>query len=99
MSSNAAGGTTQQALLGAGVDYAGNTLSSPTVAINTKVSFGFRIEETDRIEFYINGQLVGVRTSTAAYDTAMSPVFCLIANGAACNMLVDYVMVAQTRSA
>jgi hypothetical protein len=85
--------------LGSGVDYGGRTLSSPTLAASTKISFGVRIEETNRVEFYINSQLVGVQTSTAAFDTAMTPTFCLMNDdGVGSTMLVDYVMVAQTRT-
>jgi hypothetical protein len=96
MSVNAATGTTQATALGSGVDFSGNTLSG-SISDGTKHRYGIRIEGTQHVEFYLDGNLVHVVVPTAAYDTNMTIHFDLIDGGNTETLDVDYVMVAQTR--
>lgn len=82
--------------LGSGINRFGSTVSF-TIADTTFHKYGIRIVGTAGIEFYIDDILVHVRTSGTVFDTAMTPTFCMIANGSAVDMDIDYVMVATTR--
>ena len=60
--------------------------------------FGFRINGVGLIRFYIDDVPVSEWTSlTADFAEPLTPTFCMIAEGAALTMDVDYVLASQTR--
>jgi len=93
---NGAAGTIQNTELSAGVDRLGNTVTK-TISDDTFHTFGIRIEGTQSVEYYIDDILVHIGTITAAVDTAMTPTFAMMGGAAAAEMLIDYVLVTQTR--
>jgi hypothetical protein len=87
----------QPTSLGSGVDYLGNTISVDAIADATTYKFGFRLVGTTAIEFYLDDELVHVRTSDDAFAEPMTPTICLIGGAADSDMTVDYIMTTQTR--
>ena len=87
----------QDTVLGAGVNYTGQTLTVTQPADLALNTYGCRINGTTSIEFYYNGALVHVRTSDDAFAEIMVPSFGNVAGGAEQRMEIDYCIYAATR--
>lgn len=96
------GGSGTDVVLGNVVEEA---FTDSTVSAGGTVNFhnvGIRIEDTDKIEFYVDGQLRQTALMSVdgeAFDDAMSPILAAVsgAGGATDFLYIDYVMTAQTR--
>lgn len=61
-------------------------------------TFGFRIQDTTEVSYYVDGAMVQTATMGVAFDDAMCVSFGNVGSGAATDVLdIDYFVVAQTR--
>lgn len=71
--------------------------ASATVSDATYTQLGLKIIGTSTVEFWVDGVIRHRQTIANALAEPLTPTFCLIADGDAETMDVDYLLVAQTR--